>query len=128
MTGPGRTPSPVTVNDHPAIVDVPGGKVIAEHVGRVATGDTVMSIAHMKAPPGWDEPAQTPAFDEVTLVISGSVVVEHDDGRVEVTAGQSVRTRAGQRVRYSVGPNGAEYVAICAPAFDPETVNREDAS
>lgn len=114
------------LNDTPSIIDVPGGKVIAEHVGRVATGTNTMSVAHMKAPAGWSEPAQRPEFDEVTLVIAGTVVVEHDGGTTTVTAGQSIVIGAGERVRYSTGADGAEYVAICTPAFAPDTVNRED--
>ncbi len=114
------------VNASPAIIDVPGGKVIAEHVGRVATGTEAMSVAHMKAPPGWSEPGQTPEFDEVTLVVAGTVLVEHDGGVTEVGAGESIVTRAGERVRYSTGPDGAEYVAVCTPAFAPETVHREE--
>ena len=112
---------------HPAVIDVPGGKVIHEHVGRVATGHEDVSVAHMVAPAGWEEPAQRPDFDEVTLVLRGSVLVEHDGGTLEVVAGQSVVTSAGERVRYSCGPEGAEYVAVCVPAFAPETVNREEA-
>jgi quercetin dioxygenase-like cupin family protein len=80
----------------------------------------------MVAPAGWEEPAQRPDFDEVTLVRKGSVVVEHDGGSTEVVAGQSIITKAGERVRYSVGPDGAEYVAICTPAFSVDTVNREE--
>lgn len=114
------------LNAEPSIIDVPGGKVIAEHVGRVATGSTAMSVAHMKAPAGWSEPAQRPDFDEVTLVVAGTVLVEHDGGTTEVHAGQSIVTRAGERVRYSTGNSGAEYVAICTPAFAPDTVHRED--
>lgn len=114
------------LNDAPSIIDVPGGKIIAEHVGRVATGTDAMSVAHMTAPPGWSEPAQRPQFDEVTLVVSGTVLVEHDGGAVAVEAGQSIVTRAGERVRYSTGTKGAEYVAICTPAFSPETVGREE--
>lgn len=114
------------LNAEPSIIDVPGGKVIAEHVGRVATGSTAMSVAHMKAPAGWSEPAQRPDFDEVTLVVAGTVLVEHDGGTTEVHAGQSIVTRAGERVRYSTGDAGAEYVAICTPAFAPDTVHRED--
>ena len=110
----------------PAVIDVPGGKVIHEHVGRVATGHDDVSVAHMVAPAGWEEPAQRPDFDEVTLVLRGSVVVEHDGGSIEVAAGQSIITSAGERVRYSCGPEGAEYVAVCVPAFAPETVNREE--
>lgn len=114
------------LNDCPSIIDVPGGKIIAEHVGRVATGTDTMSVAHMQAPAGWSEPAQRPDFDEVTLVVSGTVLVEHDGGTTEVAAGQSIVTRAGERVRYSTGPEGAEYVAICTPAFGPDSVHRED--
>ena len=110
----------------PAVIDVPGGKVIHEHVGRVATGHDAVSVAHMVAPAGWAEPAQRPEFDEVTLVLRGTVLVEHDGGTTEVAAGQSIVTEAGERVRYSCGPEGAEYVAVCLPAFAPETVNREE--
>jgi len=109
----------------PTRIPVPGGKVIDEYVGRVTPGTDAVSVAHMQAPPGWSEPAQTPAFDEVTLVLRGSVVVEHGDGRLEVPAGQAVITRAGERVRYLVGEEGAEYVAVCLPAFDPELAHRD---
>lgn len=114
------------LNDSPSIIDVPGGKIIAEHVGRVATGTDAMSVAHMKAPGHWSEPTQRPDFDEVTVVVTGTVLVEHDGGTTEVSAGQSIITRAGERVRYSTGPAGAEYIAICTPAFAPDTVHRED--
>ncbi len=110
----------------PTRIPVPGGKVIDEYVGRVNSGTPTVSVAHMRAPAGWDEPAQTPEFDEVTLVLAGSVVVEHDEGSLEVRAGQAVLTRAGERVRYSVGEQGAEYVAVCLPAFAPELAHRED--
>lgn len=110
----------------PTTIPVPGGKVIDEHVGRVNTGTETVSIAHMKAPAGWSEPFQAPAFDEYTLVLAGTVLVDHDGGTLEVTAGQSVLTRAGERIRYSCGPAGAEYVAVCLPAFAPDTVNRDD--
>ena len=112
--------------DEPTRIPVPGGKVIDEYVGKVTTGTTAVSVAHMRAPAGWDEPAQVPEFDEVTLVLAGSVVVEHDGGSLTVPAGQAVVTRAGERVRYSVGPEGAEYVAVCLPAFDPELAHREE--
>jgi ethanolamine utilization protein EutQ (cupin superfamily) len=107
-------------------VPVPGGKVIDEYVGRQTSGTTGVSVAHMRAPAGWEEPAQTPEFDEVTLVLSGSVRVAHDGGTLEVPAGQAVLTRAGERVRYAVGADGAEYVAVCLPAFDPDLAHRED--
>ena len=110
----------------PTRIPVPGGKVIDEHVGRVNTGSEGVSIAHMKAPADWTEPFQAPAFDEYTLVLAGAVLVDHDGGQLRVEAGQSVLTRAGERIRYSTGPEGAEYVAICLPAFSPETVNREE--
>jgi ethanolamine utilization protein EutQ (cupin superfamily) len=110
----------------PTTIPVPGGKVIDEHVGRVNTGTEAVSVAHMKAPANWTEPFQAPSFDEITLVLQGAVLVDHDGGRLRVEAGQSVVTRAGERIRYSTGDEGAEYVAICLPAFSPETVGREE--
>ena len=110
----------------PTRIPVPGGKLIDEYVGRVTSGTEGVSVAHMRAPAGWDEPAQTPEFDEVTLVLSGQVVVEHEGGRTAVRAGQAVLTRAGERVRYAVGAEGAEYVAVCLPAFRPELAHREE--
>ena len=80
----------------------------------------------MTAPGGWEEPAQTPDFDEVTVVLRGVVRVEYDGGVLDVAAGQAVITRAGERVRYTTpGPDGAEYVAVCWPAFDPDLANRD---
>ncbi|HEU4910889.1 MAG TPA: cupin [Actinomycetes bacterium] len=111
--------------ESPTRIPVPGGKVIDEYVGRVTSGTSTVSVAHMTAPAGWEEPAQTPEFDEVTLVLRGSVVVEHDGGSLEVPAGQAVLTRSGERVRYSVGADGAEYVAVCLPAFDPDLAHRD---
>ena len=110
----------------PTRIPVPGGKVIDEHVGRVTTGTDAVSVAHMIAPPHWDEPFQTPQFDEVTLVLKGTVIVEHEGGPTTVTAGQSIVTHAGERIRYSTGDEGAEYVAVCTPAFSPDTVGREE--
>jgi ethanolamine utilization protein EutQ (cupin superfamily) len=78
----------------------------------------------MKSPPGWEEPGQTPEFDEFTLVLAGSLRVETKQGFLEVGAGQAVETRAGEWVRYST-PEGAEYVAVCIPAFSPATVHRD---
>ncbi len=109
----------------PVRVPVPGGKLIDEYVGRASTGTQGVSVAHMRSPAGWEEPGQRPDFDEVTLVLSGAVHVEHDGGVLEVGAGQAVLTRAGERVRYTT-PQGAEYVAVCLPAFAPDTVHRED--
>lgn len=110
----------------PAVIDVPGGKVINEHVGRVATGHETVSVAHMVAPAGWSEPAQRPQFEEVTVVLRGTVLVEHDAGTTAVETGQCIITEPGERVRYSCGPEGAEYLAVCLPAFSPETVGREE--
>jgi ethanolamine utilization protein EutQ (cupin superfamily) len=110
----------------PTRIPVPGGKIISEHVGRVSTGSEAVSVAHMIAPANWDEPFQTPDFDEITLVLKGSVIVDHESGPITAKAGQSILTGAGERVRYSCGPDGAEYVAVCLPAFAPDTVNRED--
>jgi ethanolamine utilization protein EutQ (cupin superfamily) len=112
--------------DAPTSIPVPGGKVINEYVGRVASSTSAVSVAFMQAPAGWSEPAQTPEFDEVTLVLSGSVQLEHDDGTLLVAAGQAVITRAGERIRYTAGQSGAEYVAVCLPAFAPDLAHRED--
>ena len=110
----------------PTIVTAAGNlpKRIEEYVGRVATGTEGVSIARMKSPPGWVEPGQTPAFDEYTLVLAGALRVESRDGAITVAAGQAVIARAGEWVRYST-PEGAEYVAVCLPAFSPETVRRD---
>ena len=100
-------------------------KTIREHVGVVNTGEGRVSIAHMTSPPGWSEPWQQPEFDEWTLVLSGAVLVEYDGGSFVASAGQSVHSAAGERVRYST-PDGADYVAVCLPAFTPGTVHRAD--
>ena len=112
----------------PTVVPAEGTepKLIEEYVGRVNTGDASVSIARMRSPQGWEEPAQTPEFDEYTLVLAGMLLVEHEGGSVEVRAGEAVHTKAGERVRYSTPePGGAEYVAVCVPAFSPETAHRE---
>jgi mannose-6-phosphate isomerase-like protein (cupin superfamily) len=113
--------------EQPTRIPVPGGKVIDEYVGRVNTGDSALSVAHMVAPGGWTEPFQTPEFDEFTLVLRGCVRVEHPGGELDVRAGQAVVTRAGERVRYTTPePDGAEYVAVCLPAFGLDLANRDD--
>jgi ethanolamine utilization protein EutQ (cupin superfamily) len=111
--------------DKPARIPVPGNKVIDEYIGRVNTKDKVASIAHMRSPAGWSEPGQTPEFDEFTVVLAGALRVEHHNGVMEVAAGQAVIARRGDWVRYST-PQGAEYVAVCLPAFSPETVHRDE--
>ena len=101
-------------------------KLIDEFVGRVNNGEARLSIARMQSPSGWQEPGQRPEFDEYTLVLAGALLVESEVERLEVQAGQAVLTRAGEWVRYSTpGPDGATYVAICLPAFSPDTVHRD---
>lgn len=109
----------------PVRIPVPGGKSIDEYVGHVASGDPAVSIAHMRAPAGWDEPFQAPAFDEFTVVLAGQLEIDTPDGGIVVTAGQAVITRAGERIRYRTA-GGAEYVAVCLPAFTPEAAQREE--
>jgi ethanolamine utilization protein EutQ (cupin superfamily) len=111
----------------PSVVESAGTKPkrIEEYVGRVNTGHESVSVAKMTSPSGWEEPAQRPEFDEITLVLSGMVRVEHDEGTIDVVPGQAVLVRAGERIRYST-PDGAEYVAICLPAFSPDTVHRDE--
>lgn len=101
-------------------------KDIDEYVGRVTTRTEGVSIAHMRSPSGWVEPGQTPQFEEYTIVLRGALRVEHREGALDVQAGQAVIAHAGEWVRYSSpGPDGAEYVAVCVPAFSPETVRRD---
>lgn len=108
-------------------IPVPGGKVIEEHVGNASTGTASLSVAHMIAPPGWDEPFQRPEFDEVTIVLRGTMRVEHDGGEEDVEAGETILVEAGERIRYS-NPVDAEceYWAVCAPAFSPASAHREE--
>ena len=101
-------------------------KLIDEHIGRVNTGTEEVSVAHMRSPAGWVEPGQRPEFEEYTVVIAGMLRVEHESGVIEVEAGQSIITHPGEWVRYST-PNGAEYIAVCRPAFSPDTVHRDEA-
>jgi mannose-6-phosphate isomerase-like protein (cupin superfamily) len=101
-------------------------KQIDEHVGRVNTGTAAVSIARMRSPAGWVEPGQTPEFDEYTLVLAGRLQVESRDGVIEVLAGQAVLVERGEWVRYSTpGAEGAEYIAICLPAFSLEAAHRD---
>ena len=102
-------------------------KLIDEYVGRVRTDTDALSVAHMRSPTGWTEPHQRPDFAEYTLVLRGFVRVEHDGGTLDVAAGQAVVVPAGERVRYSTpGPDGAEYVAVCMPAFTLDRAHREE--
>ncbi len=113
----------------PVRVEAAGNKpkLIDEYVGRLASGHQAVSVAHMRSPGGWAEPGQTPEFDEFTVVLAGRLRVTSADGELDVTAGQAVVVPAGEWVRYSTpDPDGAEYVAVCLPAFAPELAHRDD--
>ena len=102
-------------------------KLIDEYVGRVNSRTEAVSIAHMRSPGGWQEPGQTPRFDEYTVVLRGMLRVEHREGTLEIRAGQAVIAHAGEWVRYSTPEaEGAEYIAVCLPAFSMETVRRDE--
>jgi mannose-6-phosphate isomerase-like protein (cupin superfamily) len=102
-------------------------KLIDEFIGRVNSQTADISIAHMRSPGGWEEPRQRPDFTEFTIVLKGMLQVEHDGGVFDVEAGQAVVSWPGERVRYRTPrPEGAEYIAVCTPAFSPDTVHRED--
>jgi len=102
-------------------------KLIDEYVGKASTGDTRLSVAHMRSPQGWLEAGQTPEFDEFTIVLKGMIRVEHQNGFLDVAAGQAVIAHAGEWVRYSTPQEaGAEYIAVCLPAFSMETVHRDE--
>jgi mannose-6-phosphate isomerase-like protein (cupin superfamily) len=99
-------------------------KLIDEYVGRVNTREARLSIAHMRSPAGWQEPAQTPEFEEYTIVLSGCLRVQHEQGTFDVSAGQAVINHPGECVQYSTPEEATEYIAICVPAFSPDTVHR----
>lgn len=112
----------------PTVIEAAGNKPkrIEEYVGRVNSKTAAVSVARMKSPSGWVEPGQTPEFDEYTVVLKGSLRVTSKQGSIDVAAGQAVITHKGEWVQYSTpGPEGAEYVAICLPAFSPDTVHRD---
>ena len=101
-------------------------KLIDEYVGRVTSKTEGASVAHMRSPSGWQEPGQTPEFDEFTLVLKGMLRVEHRAGHLDVRAGQAVIAHKGEWIRYSTPEEGgAEYIAVCVPAFSPATVHRD---
>lgn len=102
-------------------------KLIDEYIGRVNSNTTTLSIAHMRSPAGWSEPRQRPEFHEYSLVLKGMLRAEHDGGVIDVHAGQAVIALPGEAVRYSTPlPEGAEYIAVCMPAFSPQTVHRDE--
>jgi mannose-6-phosphate isomerase-like protein (cupin superfamily) len=112
----------------PTIIEAAGNKpkIIREFIGRVNSDNQKLSIAQMTSPEGWEEPGQTPEFDEYTLVLKGTLRVETKDQIFDVNAGQAIITYVGEWIRYSTpNPEGAEYVAVCLPAFSPETVHRD---
>lgn len=115
-----------TLISQPTIITAAGNKPkrIEEFFGRVNSNHDHTSVARMISPPGWQEPGQRPDFQEMTVVLQGQLRVEHDGGVLEVSAGQAIVTEAGEWVRYST-PTGAEYIAVCLPAFSPETVHRD---
>jgi len=116
-----------TLIPNPTRIPVPGNKLIEEYTACVNSGDAGVSIANMRSPSGWSEPGQQPEFDEFTLVLRGCLRVESKGDTLDVNAGQAVIARGGEWVRYSTPtPEGAEYVAICLPAFSPETVHRDE--
>lgn len=110
----------------PSIIQAAGNKpkIIRELVGRVNSGTENLSVAHMTSPAGWVEPGQTPEFDEYTVVLDGMLRVESRDGTIDVRKGEAVIAHAGEWVRYST-PEGADYIAVCLPAFSPSTVHRD---
>jgi mannose-6-phosphate isomerase-like protein (cupin superfamily) len=114
--------------DQPVIIKSEGNKPkrIEEYSGMVSTGHQNVSIARMRSPEGWKEPGQRPEFEEVSVVLSGMLHVEYEGGTLDVRTGQAVVTQPGEWIRYSIpDPGGAEYIAVCLPAFSPETVNRD---
>ncbi len=117
-----------TLISQPTRIQAAGNKpkLIDEYIGRVNTKTSAASVAHMRSPAGWVEPAQTPEFDEFTIVLKGMVRVEHKGGSLDVSAGQAVIAHAGEWVRYSTPDDGgAEYIAVCLPAFSLETAHRD---
>jgi GNAT superfamily N-acetyltransferase len=115
--------------DRPAVIEAAGSppKRIEEYAGRVNSGHAAVSVARMVSPQGWSEPGQRPEFEEITVVLRGTLRVEHEGGVVDIGAGQAVVTAPGEWIRYgSPHDGGAEYVAVCLPAFSPATVHRDD--
>ncbi len=113
----------------PSVIEAAGNKpkIIEEFIGRVNSGTTELSIARMTSPQGWTEPGQKPEFDEYTLVLEGTLRIKFKDGQIDVQAGQAVIVSAGEWIQYgSPNPGGATYVAVCLPAFSPQTVHRDE--
>jgi ethanolamine utilization protein EutQ len=118
-----------TLIGSPTRIEAAGNKpkLIDEYIGRVNSRHESVSIAHMRSPGGWQEPGQAPQFEEFTIVLKGMLRVEYKGGAIDVRAGQAVIAHGGEWVRYSTPePDGAEYIAVCVPAFSPNTVHRDD--
>jgi len=118
-----------TLISHSTRIQAAGNKpkLIDEYVGRVNSATDALSVAHMQSPGGWQEPGQTPEFDEFTIVLRGTLHVKSKDGELDVNVGQAVIAHAGEWVQYSTpGADGAEYIAVCLPAFDMKTVHRDE--
>jgi mannose-6-phosphate isomerase-like protein (cupin superfamily) len=101
-------------------------KIIDEYIGHVNSKESRISVAHMRSPAGWQEPGQTPEFEEYTIVIRGKLHVQHKGGSFDVAAGQAVVAHPGEWIQYSTPDEATEYIAICTPAFSPQTVHRDD--
>jgi len=117
-----------TLIEQPTVIEAAGSKpkTIQEFAGRVNSGHAGVSVARMVSPGGWQEPGQRPQFEEITVVLRGMLRVEHDAGALDVRAGQAVVARPGEWIRYSSPEaGGAEYIAVCLPAFSPDTVHRD---
>lgn len=114
--------------EQPKRIEAAGNKpkLIDEYIGRVNSHTAAVSVAHMRSPEGWAEPGQKPEFDEFTIVLKGMLRVQHKNGALDVRAGQAVVANRGERIQYSTPePGGAEYIAVCLPAFSPDTVHRD---
>jgi mannose-6-phosphate isomerase-like protein (cupin superfamily) len=119
-----------TLIARPTVINAAGNKpkTIEEFAGRVNSGHANVSVAHMVSPEGWSEPGQRPEFEEITIVLKGMLRVEHAGGAIDVPAGQAIVAHPGEWIRYSSPqPGGAEYIAVCLPAFSPDTVHRDGA-
>jgi mannose-6-phosphate isomerase-like protein (cupin superfamily) len=118
-----------TLISRPTRIEAAGSKpkIIEEYVGRVNTSTPAVSVARMRSPEGWEEPGQTPEFDEYTVVLQGTLRVQHKSGELDVAAGQGVIAQRGEWIRYSTPfAGGAEYIAVCLAAFSPQTVHRDE--
>ena len=117
-----------TLIEQPKRIEAAGTKpkLIDEYIGRVNSRTSAVSVAHMRSPEGWTEPGQKPEFDEFTIVLRGMLRVQHENGALDVRAGQAVVANRGEWIQYSTPePGGAEYIAVCLPAFSPDTVHRD---